>query len=139
MLQGLLWRCMCVCACVRMFVCVCVFSVKPASPLYLKSLARHAGGLKRCSRDCSGVLVVASLEETQGLLSRFDSVYLGYITQGVPAGALVVAMSLPPRCFFIHTHPLGQLAEAPCRNNNVVDAATREGCPQPSAVTQRRM
>jgi hypothetical protein len=51
---------LCVC------VCVCVFSVKPAFPLYLKSLARHAGGLKRCSRDCPGVFVVASLEETQG-------------------------------------------------------------------------
>ena len=31
---------------------------------------------------------MASLEETQGLLSRFDSVYLGYITQGGAGGAL---------------------------------------------------
>ena len=41
---------------------------------------------QRCSRDCSGVLAVASLEETQGLLSRLVCVYLGYITQ---KGALV--------------------------------------------------
>jgi hypothetical protein len=49
-------------------------------------------------------LVVASLEETQGLLSRFDSVYLGYITQGGAGGALAVAMSLRARCFFFPTH-----------------------------------
>jgi len=34
-------------------------------------------------------LVVASLEETWGLLSRFDCVYSGYITQGCTGGALV--------------------------------------------------
>jgi len=34
-------------------------------------------------------LVVAPLEETQGLLSRFDCVYSGYITQGDAEGALV--------------------------------------------------
>ena len=36
----------------------------------------------------SGGLVVASLEETRGLLSRFDCVYSGYITQECPGGAL---------------------------------------------------
>jgi hypothetical protein len=55
-------------------------------------------------RDCSGVLTVASLEGAQGLLSRFDSVYLGYITQGCPGGALAVAMSLRARCAFFPTH-----------------------------------
>jgi hypothetical protein len=85
-------------------VCVCVFSVKSAFPLFLESLAPHAGGLKRCSRDCSGVLVVASLEETRGLLSRFDCVYSDYITQGCPGGALAVAMSLRARCAFFPTH-----------------------------------
>ena len=40
-------------------------------------------------RGCSGRLVVASLEETWGLLSRFDCVYSGYITQGCAGGALV--------------------------------------------------
>jgi hypothetical protein len=43
----------------------------------------------RCSRDCPGVLVVASLEETQGVLSRSDCVYSDYITQGCTGGALV--------------------------------------------------
>ena len=51
---------------------------------------------QRCPRDCSGVLVVASLEETQGLLSRFDCVYSGYITQGGTGGALVGCYEL--RC-----------------------------------------
>ena len=37
----------------------------------------------RCGR------VVTALEEAQGLLSRFDSVYLGYITQGGAGVALV--------------------------------------------------
>jgi len=55
-------------------------------------------------RGCSGDLVVASLEETQGLLSRFDCVYSGYITQGCPGGALEVAMSLRARCFFFPSH-----------------------------------
>jgi hypothetical protein len=35
-----------------------------------------------------GATVVASLEETQGLLSRFDCVYLGYTTQGCEGVAL---------------------------------------------------
>jgi hypothetical protein len=69
---------------------------------------------------------VTFLEGAQGLLSRFVSVYLGYITRyitqrlalkekptkpnqtkpnQVAQGLLWwVAMSLPPRCFFIHTH-----------------------------------
>ena len=78
---------------------------------------------KRCFRDCSGVLVVASLKETRwgtlvgsralvvaslketwGLLSRFDCVYSDYITQGCPGGALAVAMSLRARCAFFPTH-----------------------------------
>ena len=42
-------------------------------------LARQS---QRCPRDCSGVLAVTFLEGAQGLLSRFVSVYLGYITQG---------------------------------------------------------
>ena len=54
MLQGLLWRCMCVCV-----------SIRSAFPLYLKVLYDTLGS-QRCSRDCSGVLVMASLEETQG-------------------------------------------------------------------------
>ena len=51
-------------------------------------------------------MAVASLEETQGLLSRFDRVYSGYryITQGCPGGALAVAMSLRARCLFFPTH-----------------------------------
>jgi hypothetical protein len=52
----------------------------------------------------SGGLVVASLKETQGLLSRFDCVYSDYTTQGCLGGALAVAMSLRARCFFFHTH-----------------------------------
>jgi hypothetical protein len=59
---------------------------------------------QRCSRECPGVLVVASLEETQGVLSRSDCVYSGYITQGCAGGALAVAMSLRARCLFFHTH-----------------------------------
>jgi len=57
-----------------------------------------------CPRDCPGVLVVAPLEETRGLLSRFDCVCSGYITQGCPGGALAVAMSLRARCAFFPTH-----------------------------------
>jgi hypothetical protein len=68
---------------------MCAFS-KTAFPLHLKvlhdTLARQC---QRCSRDCSGVLVVASLGETRGLLSRFDCAYSGYITQGGAGGALV--------------------------------------------------
>jgi hypothetical protein len=48
---------------------------------------------QRCSRDCSGVLAVASLEEMQGLLSCFVCVYryldYRYITQGGVGSALV--------------------------------------------------
>ena len=98
---------------VAVFVCVCVcvcvfwFQINCSSFVYLKSLARHAGGLERCSRDCSGALVVASLEETRwgtlvgpdglavaslketrGVLWRFDSLYSCYITQGGAGGAL---------------------------------------------------
>jgi len=80
MLQGLVWR-------QTGVVCVCFFS-KTALPLYLKVLHDTLGS-QRCSRGCSGVLLVASLEETQGVLSRFDSVYLGYITQGGAVGDLV--------------------------------------------------
>jgi hypothetical protein len=56
-----------------------------------------------CSRGlwCVGG---ASLEETRGLLSRFDRVYSGYITQGCAGGGLAVAMSLRARCFFFPTH-----------------------------------
>ena len=89
---------LCVCVC----VCVC-FSSKSAFPLYLKVLYDMLGS-QRCSRDCSGVLVVASLEETQGLLSRFDSVYSGYITRGGAGVDWWVAMSLRARCFFFPTH-----------------------------------
>ena len=52
----------------------------------------------------SGGLEVASLKEMWGLLSRFDCVYSGYITQRCPGGALAVAMSLRARCFFFPTH-----------------------------------
>jgi hypothetical protein len=45
-------------------------------------------GSQRCPRDCSGVLAVAFFEEAQGLLSRFDCVYSGYITQEDAGGAL---------------------------------------------------
>jgi hypothetical protein len=38
------------------------------------------------------------------LLSRFDRVYSGYITQGCAGGGLAVAMSLRARCFFFPTH-----------------------------------
>ena len=136
--------------CVYVCVCVCVFS-KTAFPLYLKVLHDTLGS-QRCSRDCSGVLVVASLEETQGvlwwvgggitrggaggallgsnglvvaplektqrLLSRFDSVYPGYITQGSAEGALVgcyeptgyvpnASFSLPvhTKLFLTHANP----------------------------------
>jgi hypothetical protein len=42
------------------------------------------------SADCrSPVCLVTAFQEAQGLLSRFDFVYLGYIAQGVSAGALV--------------------------------------------------
>jgi hypothetical protein len=51
------------------------------------------GGMIRHEIGCvvqntAGGRVVTALEEAQGLLSRFDCVYLGYITKGVPAGAL---------------------------------------------------
>ena len=59
---------------------------------------------KRRKGGCSGGLVVASLKEVRGLLSRFDCVYSDCITQGCPGGALAVAMSLRARCFFFHTH-----------------------------------
>jgi hypothetical protein len=112
---------------------VCVFSVKSAFPLFLKSLAPRAGGLKRCSRDsllrCLGGgisrgdavgvpwwalvgwwCITRGDGETRGLLSRFDCVYSDYITQGCPGGALAVAMSLRARCAFFPTH----LAEIKC-------------------------
>ena len=60
-------------------------------------------------RGCSGRLVVASLEETWGLLSRFDCVYSGYITQGSAGVLWWVAMSLRARCFFFPTHEAGIL------------------------------
>ena len=49
---------------------------------------------------------MASLEETQGLLSRFDRVYSGYryILKGAQGVLWWVAMSLRARCFFFHTH-----------------------------------
>ena len=97
MLQGLLWRCVCVC------VCVCVSS-KTAFPLYFKVLYDMLGS-QRCSRDCSGVLVVASLEEARWVLSHFDCVYSGYITQGCAGGALVGCYE--PTCqmlLFPYTH-----------------------------------
>jgi len=59
----------------------------------------------RGRRSCSGRLVVASLEETWGLLSRFDCVYSGYITQGCAGGALVGCYE--PTCqmlLFPYTH-----------------------------------
>ena len=89
---------MCVC------VCVCVFSVTLLSPFISKS-CKTRWGSQRSSRDCSGVLGVASLEETQGLLSRFDRVYSGYITQGCAGGAL--AGGYEPTCqmlLFSYTH-----------------------------------
>ena len=87
-------------------VCVCVFS-KTAIPLYLKVLHDMLGS-QRCSRDCSGVLVVASLEEARWVLSRFDCVYSDYnghyITQGAQGVLRWAAMSLRARCFFFPTH-----------------------------------
>ena len=59
---------------------------------------------KRRKGGCSGGLVVASLKEVRGLLSRFDCVYSDCITQGCPGGALAVAMSLRARCFCFQTH-----------------------------------
>ena len=53
--------------------------------MFISATAVHQSGVRR---RCPCGLVVASLEETQGLLSRFDSVYLGYITQGGAGGAL---------------------------------------------------
>jgi hypothetical protein len=58
-----------VCVC----VCVCVSS-KTAFLLYLKVLHDTLGS-QRCSRDCSSVLLVASLEETRWVFFRFDCVY----------------------------------------------------------------
>jgi hypothetical protein len=114
--------------------CWCfAFSVKLFSPFVSKSRTTRWGsqevlqGLLRClgggitRGDAVGVLsralaswwwhhsrrrglAVASLEQTRGLLSRFDRVYSGYITQGCPGGALAVAMSLRARCFFFPTH-----------------------------------
>jgi hypothetical protein len=82
--------CVCVCVCMCMYVCVCMcVSSKTASPLYLIKALHDTLVSQRCSRDCSGVLVVASLQGAQGLLSRFDCVYSGYITQGCAGGALV--------------------------------------------------
>ena len=54
--------------------------------------------------------MVASLEEAQGLLSHFDSLYLGYITQGGAGVALAGCyepsrLSLRAGCFFFPTHP----------------------------------
>ena len=83
-------------------VCVCVFSVKLLHPFISKS-GTTRGGLRgapgivpvswwwhhtRVPRGCSRGLAVASLEETRGLLSRFDCVYSDYITQGCAGGAL---------------------------------------------------
>ena len=68
--------------------------------LAVASLEETRGGTLAGSRG----LAVASLKETWGLLSRFDCVYSGYITQGCPGGALAVAMSLRARCFFFPTH-----------------------------------
>jgi hypothetical protein len=50
---------------------------------------------QRCPRDCSGVLALALLEEVQGLLSRFVSVYSGCITQG-GAGVGLAGCYEPP-------------------------------------------
>ena len=68
---------------------VCVFSKICYHPLFYLKVLQDTLGSQRCSRDCSGVLVVASLEETQRLLSSGDTVYPDYITQGCAGGALV--------------------------------------------------
>jgi len=47
--------------------------------------------------------VVTALQEAQGLLSRFVCVYLGYIAQGVPAGALVGRYEPTCQMLFFHT------------------------------------
>ena len=68
--------------CVLCVLCVCVcVSSKTAFTLYLKVLHDTLGSL-RCSRDCSGVLVVASLEETQGVLWRVGAGMISGITRG---------------------------------------------------------
>jgi hypothetical protein len=57
-------------------------------PLYLKvshNTQQQKRVSQRCSRDCSGVLVVASLEETQGVLWWVG----GGITRGDAGIALV--------------------------------------------------
>ena len=83
--------------------CFSPFNLKVSHGTQQQMLARQS---QRCSRDCSGVWVVASLEGARGLLSRFDCVYSDYITQGCPGAALAVAMSLRARCFFFpYTHP----------------------------------
>ena len=76
MLQGLLWRCMCVCV-----------SIRSAFPLYLKVLYDTLGS-QRCSRDCSSVLVVASVKETRWVLWRVG----GGITRGGAVGALTFSL-----------------------------------------------
>ena len=72
---------MCVTLC-TVCVCACVFS-KTAFPLYLKVLYDMLGS-QRCSRHCSGVLVVASVKGPQGVLWRLG----GGITRGGALGAL---------------------------------------------------
>ena len=44
---------------------VCVFSKICYHPLFYLKVLQDTLGSQRCSRDCSGVLVVASLEETR--------------------------------------------------------------------------
>ena len=75
--------CVCVCVCVCVYVCASVCFQCYCLPPLSQSLVRlyfDMLGSQRCSRDCSGVLVVASLEGARGVLSRFDCVYSGYIT-----------------------------------------------------------
>ena len=79
-------------------------------------LSRVGGGITQGdARGCPGGLAVASLKATWGLLSRFDCVYSGYITQGCPGSALAVAMSLRVRCFFFPTHHSSKLCIS-CRH-----------------------
>ena len=103
---------------IALAVCVCVFPVKLLSPFISKSCTtcwglRGAPGNapvswwwhhSRGRGGCSGGLVVASLEEARWVLSHFDCVYSGYITQGCAGVLWWVAMSLRARCFFFPTH-----------------------------------
>ena len=101
-LQGLLWYrylfvfvfvCLCMCMFWGYIALVYIIFVFPTLFFhpYLKvshDTRQQMRQSQRCSKDCSGVLVVVSLEETRGLLSRFDRVCSDCITQGCAGGTL---------------------------------------------------